>query len=122
MHSAHTVLVVVPDGELRRSIEFAFEAEGFAIERYATLPEAVKASARAEVVCLVVDENAIAPRNGTNPPIARTGKPVILLVDKLRGIADADGLKVLTKPLLGRLLVDTVADVIAHAPPPAGAT
>lgn len=119
MNSACTVLVVVPDGELRRSIEFAFEAEGFAIERCATLLEAAGASARAEVVCLVVDENAIVPVMGASPAIQPATKPVILLVDKLRGIAAVDGLKILTKPLLGHLLVDTVADVIAHSRPPA---
>ncbi len=117
MHSAPTVLVVIPDAELRRSIEFAFEAEGFAIEPHESVPDAMTASVRNDVVCIVVDENAIDPRNGAARSLECARKPLILLVDKLRAAPDTDGVKVLTKPLLGRLLVDTVAGVMPHDGP-----
>lgn len=115
MHSASTVLVVVPDAELRRSIAFAFEAEGFPIELHDSLRRAMIESRRSDVVCIVVDENAIDIRRGVSRSLERAPKPLILLVDKLRAAANGDGFKVLTKPLLGRLLVDTVAGFAPHA-------
>lgn len=115
MQATPTVLVVIPDRELRRSIEFAFDAEGFASEEYGDLSTAIAASARLDVVCLVVDENAVAANGGTRALPEGASKPFILLVDKLRAAPDTDGVKILTKPLLGRLLVDTVAGVMPGA-------
>lgn len=116
MQAAPTVLVVIPDGELRRSIEFAFDAEGFASEEHGDLRSAIAAAIRPDVVCVVVDENAMAGSDGVKALRGGAGKPFILLVDKLRAAPDTDRVKVLTKPLLGRLLVDTVARAMPHGP------
>lgn len=110
---ATTVLVVIPDGELRRSVEFAFDAEGFAIEECADLAAAIVASRHDDVVCVIVDEDAIATAKGAAGVLPEGLKPFVLLVDRLRATPDAEHLKVLTKPLLGRLLVDTVANIAA---------
>lgn len=117
MHPASTVLVVVPDAELRRSIEFAFEAEGFLIEPHDCVQKAMLESSRSDVVCIVIDEDAIDLRRSAVKTLECAPKPLILLVDKLRAAAKGDEFRVLTKPLLGRLLVDTVADVARHIRP-----
>lgn len=120
LHSGHTVLVVVPDDELRRSIAFAFEAEGVCVEPHASLTAAIAASGRCDVACLVVDEAALGPRQGATVELGSVAKPLIVLADRLRTLPAIDGLTVLTKPLLGRRLVETVAGFI-HAARPARA-
>lgn len=113
------VLVVVPDSELRRSIAFALEAEGYTIEHHVLLADAITASARPDVACIVVDENALAGRNAEGAIPGGTHTPLVLLVDKLRAGPETSGVKVLTKPLLGHLLIETIANLI---PPPLAAT
>ena len=113
--SIHLVLVVAPDRELRRSIEFALEAEGFGIDSHAQLAAALASPCVDSTACAVIDEDAIGGRNGKDaPPLDRVARPVVLLVDQLRAVPQAPaGIRVLTKPLLGRLLVETVAAAIA---------
>jgi FixJ family two-component response regulator len=107
-----TVQVVVPDSELRRSIAFALEAEGYAIEQHVQLADAIGASTRPGVVCTVVDENALAGRSAQGLIPQGAHSPLVLLVDKMRTTAASSGLKVLTKPLLGHLLVETIDELV----------
>lgn len=113
LHPIPTVLVVVPDPELRRSVEFALEAEGYGVVSHALLASALDAVGAAVAACVIVDENAIANRNGAGSGLEGIAGAVILLVDRLRTVPDATGIRVLTKPLLGRRLVETVAEIMA---------
>ncbi|TYR31344.1 transcriptional regulator [Mesorhizobium microcysteis] len=113
LHPVPTVLVVVPDPELRRSVEFALEAEGYRVDSYATLGAAFAAPGPFGAGCAVVDENAISGRRGAATRLDGLGGPVILLADRMRTVPHAAGLTVLTKPLLGRLLVETVDEIVA---------
>jgi F420-dependent methylenetetrahydromethanopterin dehydrogenase len=117
LYPAFTVLVVVPDSELRRSIAFALEAEGYAIEQHCLLADAVRASAGPDVICIVVDENAVAGRSAAGAILEASEKPLVLLVDKLRAAPGTKGVTILTKPLLGQLLVETVAEMIPSRMP-----
>lgn len=112
MYPVLTVLVVVPDSELRRSIAFALEAEGYAIEPHVQLADAIGASTRPGVVCTVVDENALSGRSAQSLIPQGAHGPLVLLVDKMRATAASSGLKVLTKPLLGHLLVETIDELV----------
>lgn len=118
------VVVVVPDPELRRSIEFALEAEGFGIESHDRLVAALASPRIGDAACAVIDEAAIGGRKGKDAPaLERIAPPVVLLVDQLRAVPQAPaGIRVLTKPLLGRMLVETVLAVIAEGRAPAAST
>lgn len=109
LDSVPFVLVVVPNGELRRSIEFALDAEGIAFSAHADLGAALAAAEAPRAACLVIDEDAIAARNGVGRGLDGIAWPVVLLVDRLRTLPQVPGIRVLNKPLLGRLLIDTVS-------------
>lgn len=115
LDSVPLVLVVVPNGELRRSIEFALDAEGIAFSAHADLGAALAAADAPRVACLVIDEDAIAIRNGNGAGrgLDDVAWPVVLLVDRLRTVPQVPGIRVLNKPLLGRLLIDTVSGSMA---------
>lgn len=112
MHPQDTVLVVVPDPELRRSVEFALEAEGYRVDSHALLAAALQSSGMTRMACAVVDENAVAGRNGIGNRLEPIVRPVILLVDHLRSVPETPRIMTLTKPLLGRRLVDTVVALV----------
>lgn len=106
------VVVVVPDRELRRSIEFALEAEGFAISSHDRLEAALASPRIGDTACAVIDEAALGAHEGKDA-LAHIFPPVVLLVDRLRAGQTQAGIRVLTKPLLGRMLVETVQAIIA---------
>jgi len=109
----HTVLVVAPDQELRRSIEFALEAEGFIVASYALLAAALVAPQSGKAACAVVDEEAIIGQPESGDRLQRLGRPVILLIDRLQAVPPAAVVQVLMKPMLGSQLVESVGRAIA---------
>lgn len=122
MQSVHTVLVIVPDRELQRSIAFALEAEGLRLEFHDSLAEAMAQGRVCAASCVVVDEDALGSRREALAQISEATKPLILLVDRLRARADLKGVTVLTKPLLGRRLVETVESFMSILPCRSGNT
>jgi hypothetical protein len=115
LHPQDTVLVVVPDPELRRSVEFALEAEGYRVDSHALLAAALESSWITHMACAIVDENAIASRAGSGDRLDAIARPVILLVDQLRSVPETPRIMTLTKPLLGRRLVETVVMLVSGA-------
>ena len=112
MSQAQIILVAVPGTELRQSIVFALEADGFEIVSYSSLTAALAAPEARRAASLVVDENAL--QSADSEQLLRTfGRPIVLLVDKLRVVPEIAGIKVLTKPLLGRMLTETVKGTLA---------
>jgi FixJ family two-component response regulator len=117
------VLVVAPDRDLRRSVEFVLEAEQFSVESYAHLFAAVASSTATTSNCAVVDEEAILNQRSSGwQALARLDKPVVLLVDQLQTFPDLAGLQVLAKPLLGVRLIEMVGSAMARAPRGSGST
>jgi DNA-binding response OmpR family regulator len=110
------VLVAAPGAELRRSIVFALEADGYVAEAHASLNAAMAAPSAANCVCFIVDENALDGQTRRAATLKRLGIPVILLVDRIRTIPRVAGMKVLTKPMLGQSLLETVRATAAGAP------
>lgn len=113
MTAVSFVLVVAPDHGFRRSLEFALEAEGFAVDSYALLSTAVASPLAAVAACAVVDEDAIEDRASGREALGRLAKPVVLLVDRLPPFPDLARIRVLVKPLLGNALIETVQSSIA---------
>lgn len=108
MARSRTVLVAAPGAELRRSIVFALEADGYTAEPHDTLAAALAQPTAASALCLIVDENALDGHTHRAAALKRLGIPVILLVDRIRKIPRVGGMKVLAKPLLGPSLLETV--------------
>jgi DNA-binding response OmpR family regulator len=106
--AAATVLVIAPDREFRRSLEFALEVEGFSVSSHALLSEAEASLAASGAVCAVVDEGALRIDRSARRSLGRLIKPVILLSDGFSSIGDDSGLAVLTKPLQGSALIELV--------------
>jgi DNA-binding response OmpR family regulator len=109
---SQTILVAAPGTELRQSIVFALEADGFSVDPHLSLSAAMASAGASDAALLVVDENALDQAKGYKA-LKELGRPVILLVDKMRVGTRLGNIKVLTKPLLGRLLTDTVQSVLA---------
>ena len=117
--AASTVLVIVPDREFRRSLEFALEVEGFSIASYASLLEAIATPAALSAICAVVDDAALQIDPLAQHTLDRLLTPVILLVDGFSPAALDLRPTVLTKPLQGRDLIEMVR---AQSPPSPAAT
>jgi hypothetical protein len=109
-------LVVAPAAELRRSIVFALEANGFKVEAHPWLGPAAASAHLSVPACLVVDENALVDQPGGTKALKEFAQPVVLLVDRLRAIPRLARVKVLRKPMLGDQLIDTVRGALADGP------
>ncbi|RWB26186.1 transcriptional regulator [Mesorhizobium sp.] len=107
MAAASIVLIVVPDREFRRSLEFALEVEGFSVASHASLADAMASPAAADAVCAVVDEGAFRIDPASRRTLDRLAKPVILLADGFSAAGD-DPQTVLTKPLQGSALIELI--------------
>lgn len=112
MDAIQTVLVVAPDKELRRSIVFALEAEGFWVRSCSLLSIAHEYHRPGLFACIIIDENAIGGQRSGWEQVVSLATPSILLIDRMRHVPAIDLMTVLTKPLLGRVLVDAVFDAV----------
>ena len=110
-----TILVAAPGAELRQSIAFALEADGFAVDAHASLAAAIGAPGSSAALCFVVDENALNGHANGGLALQKIGLPVILLVDRLRAIPRLARIKTLTKPMLGQRLIEMVRGVSGDA-------
>jgi hypothetical protein len=108
-----TILVVAPGAELRRSIVFALEANGFKVESHPWLGSAAAAAEVSPAACLVIDENALVDQPSGARVLKEFARPVVLLVDRLRAIPRLARIKVLRKPMLGDQLIETVRGALA---------
>lgn len=117
MNSIQMVLVVAPDEELRRSIEFALEAEGFPVQSQSQLSLAQELRGPGTFACIVIDENAIGGWKAGWDQVAQFASPIVLLIDQLQHIPEIDLMTVVTKPLLGRVLVEAVFHAVVQGSP-----
>ncbi len=108
MGLAQTILVAAPGRDLRESLVFALEADGFQVSAHSQLTEALASAHSKAAACIVVDEKAVDNSPEGHAQLGGLGRPLVLLVDALAVIPEVPRLRVLTKPLLGRLLIETV--------------
>jgi DNA-binding response OmpR family regulator len=109
-----TVLVVAPDPAFRRSLEFALEAEGYAVASHAQLSVLSAAPVAADIACAIIDEDALRDAAEGWRLLRRTPMPVILLMDRLSSAPELTGTVIVVKPLLGNALITSVEAVIAN--------
>jgi DNA-binding response OmpR family regulator len=114
--AAATVLIIAPDREFRRSLEFALAVEGFSVDSYASLSEAIATPAALSAICAIVDDGALRGDPLAQLALDRLFKPVILLVDGFSPAEPDWKAIVLTKPLQGRELIETVRAQSAPSP------
>lgn len=108
MPAASPIIVVAPDPGLRRSLEFALEVEGFAVESHALLSTVEASSQAIAAACIIVDESAIRLSPAGRQLLAGFAGRVILLVEDVDPTAGSEGFAVLTKPVEGNDLIDMV--------------
>lgn len=111
MKHGRKVLVVVPNDELRRSIEFTVQAEGYEIESHAGFPTVFATHRVNGFDCAVVDEDAVDAGQHNLIEFARIAgdeRPVVVLVDRTAALADTVPFRLLRKPLLGPALIEAI--------------
>ncbi len=105
------ILVVASDVDLRRSIEFALEAEGYVVNSHARLFEATMSPTASAAACMVVDEASLQDLADWRM-FCRLTKPSVLLADQSKRLVGTEAACIIFKPLLGNALVETVRQVV----------
>jgi FixJ family two-component response regulator len=108
LDSRRTVLVVVPDNDLRRSLSYLLEAEGLSVLAYERLDQAIGGPASDTFHCAVVDEDAIEGHDLGWLALSEIAVPIVILWNRLRSVPENIVAAVLDKPLLGQRVVDAV--------------
>jgi CheY-like chemotaxis protein len=105
----HRVLVIAPDLDLRRSLQFALEAEGYAVT-WRTSIAAMGALPR-EFDCTVVDHHSLGNDKSVARTFLRAFEPAILLANKPHELS-ADAFRTILKPHLGAALTGAIREAI----------
>lgn len=105
------ILVVAPDHEFRRSLEFTLEAELYGVDSHDGLTTAVASPLTQKALCAIVDEDAVRDHALGWEALDHLPTPVILLLDKLKPPVSRPDMTVLAKPLLGRALIQAVRSI-----------
>ena len=113
MTAASLVLVVALDKDFQHSLAFALEVDGFAVDAYVHSTKAFDSPRADNALCAVVDDTAVDDWHVAKEEFRRFGKPVFLLVGKIKPMPDLPPLTtILTKPFLGNPLIEAVRDVV----------
>jgi len=104
------ILLIAPDSELRRSVEFALGAEGHDV----TCRASIAAHERPDYDCTVIDQHALGNDRKAASTFCSIFSPVILLASQTSHPLSPDVFRTLLKPQLGPALVGAVADAIAR--------
>jgi FixJ family two-component response regulator len=116
-------MVIDDDQAVRNSLKFSLEVEGFTVRIYATGAELLSAADLALSSCFVVDQNMpgmngldliglLRARHLSAPAILITSHPGT----PLRARAQAAGVPIVEKPLLGHVLLDKIRDLVGVTP------
>lgn len=113
--TAPLVIVVAPDQDFRRSLEFALQTEGFSVESHPAIGLAIETPGARTASCAIVDDRAVENWAEAIMTFATFGRPVIFLAGEKSMPPALPPLTVLTKPFLGRPLIDAVHAVARGA-------
>jgi FixJ family two-component response regulator len=116
MSLARRLLIVAPDMDLRRSLEFMLEADGYQVVSYPAIG-AVPSQERFD--CTILDHRAIAPPIETVIAFCRVAIPVVLLAGTPVPWLEEMVFCLVQKPLLGSPLLAAIESALAAAMPPA---
>ena len=104
------ILVIAPDTDLRRSLEFALRAEGHEVT-WRTSIETEENPDRFD--CTVLDHHAIGKDLARSAAFCARFKPVILLASYVPHVLSPWVFSILQKPLLGQALVAATREATA---------
>ncbi|MEC5321839.1 MULTISPECIES: hypothetical protein [unclassified Aurantimonas] len=111
METIGLILVVAPDRDFRKSLEFALEAEMYEVDSHAGLTSALASPRVRWLDCAIVDEKAVRDHTSEWDALERLGAPVIFLMDKRPPPTDFAQLTILTKPFLGNALIQKLENI-----------
>ena len=106
------VIVVTPDVAFGHSLIFVLESDGVRVLSYGALDSAFTAPQARDVVCAVVDEEAIYDWQYAQKLFRSFARPVILLADQFGASPGVPLVRCLAKPFLGEPLLQAVQDAI----------
>jgi len=106
------VIVVAPDKDFRRSLEFALETEGFAVDSHPTISRAFSTEQAEEADCAVVDDAAIGDWHAAEKDFHSFGRPIVLLLTKFRAAPRLPLTVALAKPFLGIPLIEAIREIV----------
>lgn len=95
---ASRLIVISPEDDLRHSLEFALQAEGYGVVA-TTLPDAMRSLDGFD--CFVVDEKSFDGSRVALTDFCTARRPVVLLTDNPGAYADLSIDEVVEKPLRG---------------------
>lgn len=105
------VLVIAPDKELRRSIAFLLEAEGYDVSAHEAVPLS-DVTGTAHPRCAVVDEDATVGEPDAWDRLRSVADAIVLLRDRTRELPANLTIHTVEKPFLGQNLVQAVRDAL----------
>jgi CheY-like chemotaxis protein len=104
----YRILVVAPDPDLRRSLQFALEAEGYAVTWRASI---AAIEMPRDFDCTVVDHHALGNDRLVAQAFLKTFEPSILLANKPHELS-ATAFRTILKPHLGPALTAAIRDAV----------
>jgi hypothetical protein len=104
------ILLVAPDSDLRKSLEFALRMEGYEVTSRASIGAREQPGA---YDCTVIDHHALGNNKNVAADFCRLFAPAILLTNHQDHPLSPWTFRTLLKPLLGAALIDAVRDAVA---------
>jgi len=108
----HRILLVAPDSDLRKSLEFALRAEGYEVTSRASIGARERPGA---YDCTVIDHHALGNNRAVAAEFCIIFAPVILLTNHRNHPLSPWVSRTVLKPLLGAALIGAVRDAMAAA-------
>jgi FixJ family two-component response regulator len=113
------ILVLENDAAVRNSMKFSLEAEGYQVRTYSKARDVLEAPDLSEIDCLVVDYR-LEGMNGlelVRQMRARGIRAPVIMITTLPSLdlhrdANAAGIPIVEKPLLGNTLGDQIRSVV----------
>ncbi|MBW8881995.1 MAG: hypothetical protein JF615_11450 [Asticcacaulis sp.] len=104
------ILVVAPDGDLRRSLVFMLTAEGFAVTERAAWPAA---GDTVEADAVVIDHSALDRLSSIDERLKALGQATVILASRPLPFPALGDATVVRKPLLDHVLVTNLRAALA---------
>jgi hypothetical protein len=106
------VLLVVPDSDLRRSLDFSLRADGHTVSWRDGLDGK---PITAQFDCTILDDDAVGQNLKQGQSFCRTLWPVILLADSADHALSSVAFRTVLKPTLGPALSDALEEALRAA-------
>jgi DNA-binding NtrC family response regulator len=103
------ILVIAPNSDLRRSLAFALEAEGYVVTTHASIPGSDSSRG---YDCVVLDHKAAAGARDAVLSFCRSSHPVLLLAGTPQSWLSSEVFNVVPTPLSGDALSAAVRSAV----------